>query len=225
MTTQGHNNPPDPIDEITAKFDAPRSEAENWLDGTEVVDEAQMNSVDALRKDMRAMRMELEAGQKSASAPLHDAWKGELARWKPTLDDAGRIEKGLVALVDVFKRKLAAEKAEAERKAREEAERAARDAMAAHKAASVADIEAQREVAEKMRLADEAQRRAAMAAKDTVKGMRTFNVTEILDFKALINWIAANRKDDLREWMNEYARSQGLNIPSIVETRQEKRAV
>ncbi|TWI32777.1 hypothetical protein [Paracoccus sulfuroxidans] len=221
----GHNNPPDAIDEITARFDDARAEAENWLDGNEVQTEGQMKAVDALRKDMREFRMALEAGQKSSSAPLYDAYKAEHGRWKPTLEDAQRIEKGLVALVDSFKRKLAAEKAEAERKARAEAAAARRAAEEAARAADASNIEAQREAAAAQFAAEEAQRRAVAASKDTVKGLRTFEVTEVLDPRGLINWIAKNRKDDLAEWMGDYARRNKLHIPGVVETRQERRAV
>ena len=106
----GHNNPPDLIDTITAPFDDARTEAEGWLDGKAVETEGQMKAVDELRGAMRQWRLGLERGQKDATAPLHDAYKREGERWKPTIEDAKLIEGGLVALVDGFKRKLAAEK-------------------------------------------------------------------------------------------------------------------
>ena len=106
----GHNGAPDPIDTINAAFEEIRMEAENWADGTPVENEAQMNAVDALRKGARQWRLDLEAGQKSATAPMYDAYKSELERWKPTIADAKRIEDCLVALVGGFKQKLAAEK-------------------------------------------------------------------------------------------------------------------
>lgn len=221
----GHNQAPDPIDEITAQFEAIRTEAENWLDGQKVEDEAQMNAVDELRKDARKFRLALEAGQKSASAPLHDAWKSELARWKPTIDDAQRTEKGLVSLVDEFKRKLAAIKAEAERKAREEAAAARRAAEDAARTADAANIEQQRAAAEAQFQAEEAQRRLAAASKDTVKGLRTFDVTEVIDGTGLAKWIWQHDRDTLLAWLDEYARRHKLHIPGIVETRKEKRAV
>lgn len=202
----GGNNPPDPIDEICASYEGARVEAENWLDGTVVENEGQMKAVDILRKDMREWRIGLEAGQKSATAPLYDAYKAEGARWKPVIDDAKRIESGLVALVDGFKRKLAEEKAEAERKARAEAAAAMRAAEEAARKANAADIEAQRAAAEAQREAEEAQRRAAIAAKDTVKGMRTVTRYEVADHRSLLNWIAKNRRDDITAFIDEWAR-------------------
>ncbi|MEP1768157.1 MAG: hypothetical protein ABJJ53_16145, partial [Sulfitobacter sp.] len=87
----GGNNPPDPIDEISAAYDAEREEAANWTDGTAVENEAQMKSVDALRKSMREWRLSLEKGQKEATAPLRAVYQAELDRWKPTIEDAKRI--------------------------------------------------------------------------------------------------------------------------------------
>lgn len=221
----GHNNPPDPIDAINAHFEAVREEAENWLDGSPVETDGQMQAVDALIKDVKGWKKQLEAGQKSESAPLHDAWKEALARWKPTLDDADRIVKGLVATVDAFKRKLAAEK-EAERKRAEaEAWEKTRAAAEVARQADASNLEQQRAAAEAQREAEEAQRAAQAAKNDTVKGLRTYEVTEVLDRRALINWIATNRKDDLAEWMGEYARRHKLHIPGVVETRKERRSV
>ena len=221
----GHNNPPDPIDEICAAYEGPREESENWLDGTPVENDAQMNAVDALRKDMRAMRMALEAGAKSATAPLYDAYKAEGARWKPTIEDAKRIEKGLVTLVDAYKRRRAEEKAEAERKARAEAAAAMRAAEEAARQADAANIEAVRAAAEAQREAEEAQRRAAAASKDTVKGLRTFDVTEVLDGTGYARWLWQNDREPLLAWMNEHARRCKHHVPGIVETRKERRAV
>lgn len=216
----GGNNPPDPIDEICAQFEAAREEAANWLDGSPVENEAQMKAVDGLRKQAREWRMALEAGLKSATAPLYDAYKAEGARWKPTIEDAQRIEKGLVALVDGFKRKLAEEKAEAERKARAEAARKMREAEEAAARANAADLEAQRAAADAQREAEEAQRRAVAASKDKVTGLRTVTRYEITDHRALLNWIAVNRRDDvtafIEEWARknhkEFAHANGLNV-------------
>ncbi len=209
----GGNNPPDPIDEICARFEAERMEAENWTDGAPVESEAQMKAVDALRKSMREWRLELEAGQKSATAPLYDAWKAEGARWKPAVDDAQRIEKCLVAAVGGFKSKLAAEKAEVERKARAEAEAAVRAAREAAMQANAADLAAQRAAAEAQRMAEEAQARAAAASKDTVKGLRSVTKYEITDHKALLNYIARHVRDDLTAFIEDWAHRHHKEFP------------
>lgn len=205
--TIGHNNPPDPIDEALAPFGDAISEAQNWLDGTTVENEGQMKAVDALAKLIRTARSDLEKAKKSATAPLHDAWKAEISRWKPTEDDLDRIQKGLAAAVDTFKRKLADEKAEAERKARQKAEEAARQAQEAARAAAATDIEAQRAAAEAQRKAEEAQREAAKASRaNDVKGLREVTKYDIEDPKAALNWIAKNDRDAMMAFIQEYVR-------------------
>jgi len=155
---------------------------------------------------MRQMRLDLERGQKSAAAPLYDVYKAELARWKPTIEDAKRIEGGLVAAVDVFKRKLAEEKREAERLAWEAANKARREAEAKAAAANAADIEAQREAAAAKEAAMEAERMAQAARKDQVKGMRKAVKYEITSHRELLHWIAQNDKDAMTAFIEEWAR-------------------
>jgi hypothetical protein len=202
----GHNSPPDQIDEINAAFEAEREEAANWLDGSTVENEGQVKAVDALRKSMRQWRLELEKGQKSASAPLYDAYKVELARWKPTIEDAKRIEGCLVAAVDGFKRKLAEEKRAAERAAWEEAEKARREAEEKARAAALSDLNAQREADVAKQAALEAQKAAQAARKDQLKGLRKVTRFQITDHRALVNWIARNDKDAMTAFVEEWAR-------------------
>lgn len=208
----GHNNPPDPIDAALAPYSDVISEAENWLDGSPVETEDQMKAVDALIAEIRKCGTDIGKAKKSSTAPLHDAWKAEVARWKPTEDDIERIKKGLAALVDPFKRKLAEAKAEAEREARAEAERKRREAEAAARNADAADIESQRAAAQAQADAEAAQKAAAKASKDTVKGLRTVTRYEITDHKALLHWIAKNRRDDVTAFIDEWARRNHRDV-------------
>lgn len=204
MLDTKHNRPPDPIDEATAPFADVIAEAENWLDGEPVSTEGQMKDVDRLTKDIKAALKAVKEGEKSEAAPLYDAWKAEKARWKPTIDDLDRMVKGLVALVGPFKAKIAAEKAEAERLARVEAEKKRREAEEAARKADAADIEAQREAAQAMEQAKEAQKAASKASKETVKGMRTVHRHEITDHRAALYWIAQNDKPAVTEFIEAY---------------------
>lgn len=204
----GHNGCPDPIDETLAPFGDVISEAENWLDGAAVETEAQMTAVDGLIKGVKAARKAVDEARDTATKPLHEVWKAEVARWKPTQDDLDRIVKGLVAAVDAFKRKLAAEKAAKESALRAEAEAKLKAAQEAHRAAAASDIEAQRAAAEAEREAEQARIRAAVAAKDTVRGMRTVTRYEITDHKALLHWIARNDKDAVLGFIEEWARKE-----------------
>lgn len=202
----GHNAPPDPIDAICAAYEAARLEAENWLDGSAVENEGQMKAVDAIRSQARDWRLALERGQKSESAPIYDAYKAALERWNPTIEDAKRIEAGLVAVVDGFKRKLAAEKAEAERKAREEARSKAAEAERLAREADAADIEASRAAAAAAQEAQRAIEAARAASNDKVKGLRKVWKHEVTDHKALLHWIARNDRDAVTRFVEDYAR-------------------
>ncbi|MDZ7824663.1 MAG: hypothetical protein U5K75_11975 [Ahrensia sp.] len=202
----GANNPPDLIDVITATYDGDRAEAENWLDGTPVTNEAQMLAVDDLRKSMRDWRLGLEKGQKDAAAPLYHVYKAELDRWKPTIEDAKRIEGCLVAAVDAFKRKLAAEKEAARREAERLAWEATRAAQEALRRANAADLEAQRKAQAAIDRSEHLQAQAGLAKADVVKGLREVTRYEVLDYRALLHWIAQNDRDAITAFIGEWAR-------------------
>lgn len=202
----GDNNPPDPIDEALAPFGDTITEAESWLDGSKVESEGQMLAVDALTKEIKAALKSVNAGEKSAASPLHDAWKAEKAKWKPTIDDLTRIRDGLVSLVGDFKKKLAAEKAAAERAAWEEADRARREAEAKAAEAAGGDIEAQREAAAAKEQAAALVKEASATAKDTVKGMRKVQKYEIQDHRAALHDIAQNDHPAMTAFIDEYVR-------------------
>lgn len=210
----GGNNPPSPIDEITAPYDDARTEAENWLDGTAVTNEAQMLAVDKLRADMRKWRLALEGGQKDHTAPLHKVYKDALESWKPTIADAKRIEDGLIGLVDGFKRKMAAEKADAARLADIAAREAANKARAAAMAADATNIEATRAADAMVAEAEALQKAAKTAAKDTVKGMRSVTLYEITNHKLLLNWIAVNDRKAMTAFIEEWARQNHKTHPT-----------
>lgn len=202
----GHNMPPDPIDEALAPYMDAIEEAENWLDGNPVEDEAAMKAVDALIADIRKAKSDLGKAKKSSTAPLHDAWKAEIARWKPTEDDIERRLKGLAAVVGPFKRKLAAEKEAAKRAAYEEVQRKEREAREAAAKADAADYEAQVEADRKAQEAMDAKKAASAANKDTVKGLRIVTKHEITDHRAALHWIATHDRDAITAFIEDYVR-------------------
>jgi hypothetical protein len=206
LAAKGHNNPPDPLDDALAPYGDVISEAETWLDGTAVENEGQMKAVDALLKGIKAAEKAVATAEDSEAKPYYDAWKAAKARFAPTREDLERIRKGLLAILDAFKRKLAAEKAEAERKARAEAEAAMRAAREAAMAADAANIDAQRAAADAQREAEEALAKAAAASKDTVKGLRTVTRYAIEDHRATLHWIAANDREAVTAFIEEYVR-------------------
>lgn len=206
QTEIGHNNPPNPIDEAIAPFDGAISEAENWLDGSEVETEDQMKCVDELTKEIKAALKAVNAGEKSAAAPLHDAWKAEKALWKPTIDDLVRIRDGLVSVNSAFKKKLAAEKAAQERAAWDAANAAKLEAEKQAAEARTGDIEAQRSADAARQAALEAEKEAQKQNKDVVKGMRKVTKFEIQGHRDALHWIAANDKPAMTAFIEDYVR-------------------
>ena len=221
----GHNNPPSPIEAVQSAHDDVISEAQNWADGSPVETEAQMLAVDAVLKALKGYRTALTAAAKEQTDPLHKAWKAEVAAVKIHTDDADRLQSALVAVVAPIKKRLADEKAEAERLAQQAAWEATRKAQEAARAANAADIEAQRAVAAAQAEAEAAQAKANAARKDTVKGMRTVTRYEVTDHRALLHWIAANRRDDLTAFLDEWARknhkdNRNADGLTVTETRE-----
>lgn len=204
----GHNNPPDPIDEALAPFGDVISEAESWLDGQKVETEGQMKAADVLLKGIKSARKAVDDARDASTKPLHEQWKNEVARWKPTQDDLDRLAEGLIALLDDFKRKLAAEKEAARLAAEKAAWEATRAAQEAARLADAGNIEATRAAAAAMEEAEAAQQAATAAGKDTVKGLRTVTRYEITDHKALLNWIAKNDRDAVTAFIEDYARKE-----------------
>lgn len=221
----GANNPPDPIDEATAPFGDVIAEAANWLDGAKVETEAQMKAVDELIKGMKAARKAIDEARDAVTRPLNEAWKAEIARWKPTQDDLDLQVKGLVALVDGFKRQLAAEKAEADRIAQAAAREASQRAHEAARRADATNIEATRAAAVALAEAEAAQAKARAARDDTVGGLKTYHMHEILDHRGVLHWIAKNDRDAVTAFITSYvAKNAKAFPPDLVRNYTEKRA-
>ena len=202
----GGNAPPDPIDTALEPYSDILEEVANWLDGATVENDGQLTATDALLKELKAARKAVDEARDDCTKPLHEAWKSEVARWKPTQDDLDRQVKCLVAAQAPYKQKLVAEQEAAKAKAREEAERIAEAARQAHLAANAASIEEQRKADELLAAAEEAAKAVAKADKATVKGMRTVQVYMIESHKEALNWIARNDRDAVTAFIEEYVR-------------------
>lgn len=216
----GDNAPPSPIEVCIAKHDDILTEAQLWCDGEPVTTEAQMIAIDAVLKQFKAYCAALEKAGKEQTAPLHAAWQAELATVKVYVKDAELVQAALVKCVAPFKSKLASDKAEADQLAQAAAWEATRAAREAAAKANAGNIEQARAAAAAMVEAEALQRAANASAKSKVTGMRTVTHHEITDHKALLNWIARNRRDDMMVFLGEWARknhkpdpcADGLNV-------------
>ena len=143
-------------------------------------------------------------------------WRGHKSDWSWTIDDAKRIEAGLVSAVDGYKRKLADEKREAERLSWVQTNRLRREAEEKARTADASNIEAQREADAAKQAAMDAEKAAQAAKRDQVKGLRTVTHHEVVTMRDLVNWIATHDKDAMADFATEYARKNHSNIPDDI---------
>ena len=136
---------PDPIDEALSPYADAIAEVEGWLDGEPIDSDGQLDATTGLLKTIKQAVKDVKAARDNATKPLNDAWKAEIARWKPTQDDLDRLAKGIVAIQDPYKRQKAAEIEAVKRKAWQEADEARRAAEKAAKEKAILEAKAKEE--------------------------------------------------------------------------------
>jgi hypothetical protein len=147
------------------------AEARNFADGEPVANQGQADAVSALIESLHVAAKDADAERVRENKPHDDATAEVQARynvWIAPLKNKvpGKVPKAVEALkacLQPFLARLDAEKREAERIAREVADKAAQDAAEAMRAASASNIAA-REDAEALVTSAEALKRAADAA-------------------------------------------------------------
>lgn len=212
----GHNQPPDPIDDTLAPFADAIAETDNWLDGIEVKTLGQMEAVDALLADIKRAGVQLDKARLEATKPMRDAVSAENKRFKVYTDDLDRRKKCLAAAVNGYKQKLAAEKAEAKRKAYEEAARLEREAEEAAAKARATDYAAQVEADNAKQAAMYAKNAASAANRDKVTGLRTVHHFEVTDYSVMLRWLNSSDRASLEAFCDEYARQHHRDgIPGV----------
>lgn len=162
----GHNNPPIVPEEIAAKAKDFNEAAKAWLD-LKVIDsqeraEKATDFIDGARKTFKL----IDTARKDAKKPHDDAGKAVQDAFNPLLEAITRAADGVKAMTAVWLKKendrVAAEKAEAAKKAA--AEKAEADRLAAEAAASN-DIAAQVEAGAAQKAAEAAQKAASKVEK------------------------------------------------------------
>lgn len=224
MTDIGHNNPPSELEQLYEEFDL--LEVDNWLDGFEVENDDQMKVVDELVKTIKSAEKAAKDRKEAEYRPHKLACDDVVEKWKPALDELGKLRKGLLGIVGNYKAKRAAEQEAIRREKEAEAARLEAEAEAAKRDVDMTDVSQRRE-ADAIDL--EARRKSKEAADvEKIKGLRTFWVHEVTDPKACINWIAKNDKPALQAFMEDYVKRQSRDTASRIDgvtVRAEKRAV
>lgn len=229
MTEIGHNNPP-AVEAFSMALDDVYVEAKNWLDGAPCENQAQADAIGLILSTARRIRRDADAARAEEKRPHDDAGKAVQEKWRPLLQRADNIhaaaQKPLTAFLAAEadrQREEAARQREEALRLQQEAAQAAReaegnltaleDAQALQKAADAATKSARR--AEKVRPQASGDGRAV--------GLRSQQVAEVTDRRALLEHVMRHDPDALTAWLSEYARKAlPSQLPGVI-IRTEKR--
>ena len=163
----GHNNPPTPFDDASARIETLYDEAKHWLDGDPIDSPELANGVTELLNQLRSAGKEAEALRKEEKKPIDAAAKAVQAKFKPLSDRVELATKACKEALQPWLVKLAKAKAAEDARLRAEAEEAAQRERDARQAAQADDLAAQ----QALREAEEAtSKAAAIATKAQNKG-------------------------------------------------------
>jgi hypothetical protein len=228
----GGNSPP-LFDAYTMALDDAYDTAKDFLDGSPIENQGQADAVGKIVSEVKKLKRDADAARAEEKRPHDDAAKAVQAKWKPLLDRADTIITAAQKPLTAYLNKLAEKQAEAERIAREEADRKAQEAIAAARALTTADggIDALERVQEMEREAEDAAKAAAIAAKekplvagmDRRVGLRTYNYADVADYRLLLEHVMKHDPEPLKAWLADYAqRALPMRLPGVI-VRTEKR--
>lgn len=219
---QGHNNPP-AFDAFSMALDEAYDTAKDFLDGAPIETQGQADAVGKIVSEVKRIKKDADEARKAEKEPHLEAGRAVDAKWKPLAERADTIIKAAQQPLTAYLSKLAEEQRAAENKAREEAAKKAQEAIEATRAAQ-GSVEAIEHAKELEREADKAAREAAKAGKvkahvagmDRAIGLRTYQVAEVTDRRALLEYVMKNDADALTAWLEEYARKAlPLQLPGV----------
>jgi hypothetical protein len=163
-----------PFDLLSEHLEDLIAEARNFADGEPVANQGQADAVSALIENLRIGAKDADAQRVLENKPHDEAKAAVQAKYAPLIADPknknpGRVWKAIDALkacLQPYLAKLDAEKREAERIAREAADKAARDAAEAMRQAAASNMAARDEAEALVEQAEAARKAADAAAKD-----------------------------------------------------------
>jgi hypothetical protein len=209
VATIGHNQAPTPFDDIETRINDLYDEARQWLDGEEVTEQTQADALNTLASQIREAAKEAEEMRKAEAKPFDDGKKAVQERYNPLIQKGkGKTELALNAVKSSLKPyllELDRIQQEAAQKAREEAERAERDAQAAMQHRDPSNLEQQEEanrLAEQAKTAQQAANKASNAkahAKGAGRatGLRTRTKVSIANERDAAAWAWKHEREQL----------------------------
>lgn len=178
-------------------------------------------ALDALLDDVRKAKKDADAERAAEKKPHDDAAKAVQAAWKPLLDRCDKAAEAIKAALTPYRTAKQRAKDEAARIAREEAEAKQRAAQEALRQSD--DLEARFAAEEQLK---QAEKLAAQANRidRSATGLRTYQVADVTDRRALLEHVMRNDPDALTAWLAEYARKAlPAQLPGVT-IRIEKKA-
>lgn len=169
----GDNNPPETPFEISqSKIQDLYDEAALWLDGDPINSEEMAEGIATLLQSIRAAAKEAEDERAAEKKPHWDAGKAVDVKWKPLTTLADRATEAAKAALAPWLKKKADEKAEEDRRLREEAERKKAEAEKAIREANRENVLERQAAEDKLEEAKKAEVTANKAARESagVKG-------------------------------------------------------
>lgn len=196
--TIGHNNPP-PFEAWSMHIES-LFEVANGI--TDVTTDEQEASLDELLDEFRKARKEADGERAAEKKPHDDAAKAVQAKWKPLLDRCDLATSEIKARLTPYRTAKLEAKNAAARKAREEAEAKQR---AAQEALRSDDLEARFQGEIELKAASKLATSANKLERQAT-GLRTYQVADVTDRRALLEHVMRTDPDALTDWLADYAR-------------------
>lgn len=210
-------------------------EARNFADGEPIASEDMAEAITALFDGLHVAGNEAEALRKAAVKPLDEAKTAIQALYHPLIGDTksgkGKVIRGkeaLQALLTPWRTQVAAEKAAAAQKARDEAEALRKEAEEAIRS-SAGNLEARESAEEVLEYAKEADRfaRRTEKAATTGLGLRTKWVAVMTDEGEALDWAytraPARFAELVQQMADEHVRAGSREVPGF-RVEQERKA-
>lgn len=216
LATIGDNNPPEPtpFDLAQQAVEDVYDEAKNWLDGAKVETQADADSIGKLIDLSRAVYKQADDARAAEKKPFDDAGKEVQARYKPLLEKATLAQDTCKKALQPFLEKQDAERRAAEEALRQEAIRKQREAEEKIRQANLTDLAAREEAEKAIKEAQAAEREAKRAGntKTQARGgaraisMRTSYEPELVDMTQAARYYWEANKQVFVEFLTGLAR-------------------
>lgn len=195
---KGHNNPP-PFEAWSMHIES-LFEVANGI--TDVTTDQQEAALDELLDEFRKARKEADGERAAEKKPHDDAAKVVQTKWKPLLDRCDLATAEIKARLTPYRTAKLEAKNAAAQKARGEAE--ARQ-KAAQEALRSDDLEARYQGEIELKAASKLATTANKIERQAT-GLRSYQIAEVTDRRALLEHVMRTDPDALTEWLADYAR-------------------